>query len=360
MEPSGSASVSGTYPGYEGYYNFFNYGSNDTGDPIANGLEFAKEKGWTNPYKSILGGAQLIGTSYINAGQNTSYFFKFDVVGDTILKASDGPKNVSTTSFFSHQYMTNIMDPFSQSSSVYNIYAANGNLDASLNFIIPVYENMPEKTTMPTRFTEDDGELYYASNTLQVRDYTNYDSPVVYTLSKGEIVRMIGRKATTAEGVEWDRVELENGWNCWVESSGLTPCTTRSAEIVLIDTTKLEIKVTPTATIKDILDKLNCKDYSILDSKGNVIEKENEKIATGYKIKVQDKTYTFIKAGDVNGDSQVDVIDLALLKRHLMETEKLNGNGYQAGILQREGKEIDVIDLALLKRVLMGTTTISF
>ena len=43
-----------------------------------------------------------------------------------------------------------------------------------------------------------------------------------------------------------------------------------------------------------------------------------------------------------------------------METEKLNGNGYQAGILQREGKEIDVIDLALLKRVLMGTTTISF
>ena len=360
MVRSGSASVSGTYPGYEGYYNFFNYGANDTGDPIANGLEFAKEKGWTNPYKSILGGAQLIGTSYINVGQNTSYFFKFDVVGDSILKASDGQKNVSTSSFFSHQYMTNIMDPYSQSSSVYNMYAANGNLDASLNFIIPVYENMPEKTTMPTRFTESDGELYYANNVLSVRDYTNDASPVVYTLSKGEIVRMIGRKATTEEGVQWDRVELENGWNCWVESSGLTPCKMREAEEVLIDATKLEIKVTPTATINNILDKLNSKDYSILDAKGNTIQKENEKTATAYQIKVQDKTYILIKAGDVNGDSEVDVIDLALVKRHLMETQKLTGCYYQAGMLQENGTEIDVIDLALLKRVLMGTTTISF
>ena len=56
----GSSSVSGTYPGYENYYNFFNYGAHDTGDPIANGLSFAKEKGWNTPYKAILGGAELI------------------------------------------------------------------------------------------------------------------------------------------------------------------------------------------------------------------------------------------------------------------------------------------------------------
>ena len=46
------------------------------------------------------------------------------------------------------------------------------------------------------------------------------------------------------------------------------------------------------------------------------------------------------------------------MKRHLMETQKLKDNYYKAGMLQKDGKEIDVIDLALLKRVLMGTTNI--
>lgn len=137
----GSDSVSGTYDNYEGLYNFFNYGAYDTGNPIANGLEFAKDNGWTNPYKAILGGAQLIADKYINEGQNTSYFFKFDVVGDNILKVAQS-SDVDTKSFYAHQYMTNLMDPYSQSPSVYNIYAANGILDTNLNFIIPVYENM--------------------------------------------------------------------------------------------------------------------------------------------------------------------------------------------------------------------------
>lgn len=71
----GSASVSGAYKGYEGLYNFFNYGAYDTGDPIANGLEFAKEKGWTTPYKAIMGGAELIGNAYIKARSKYIIFF---------------------------------------------------------------------------------------------------------------------------------------------------------------------------------------------------------------------------------------------------------------------------------------------
>lgn len=72
---NGSGSVSGTYEGYEGLYNFFNYGAYDTGDPIANGLEFAREKGWTTPYKAIIGGAELIGSSYIKVRSKYIIFF---------------------------------------------------------------------------------------------------------------------------------------------------------------------------------------------------------------------------------------------------------------------------------------------
>ncbi len=141
---SGSGSVSGTYPGYEGLYNFFNFGAYDTGDPIANALSYARDNGWTNPYVAIIGGAQVIADKYINQGQNTSYFFKFDVVGDSIIK--EGNTGMADTgSLYWHQYMTNLMDPYSQSSSVYNMYAANGLIETSLNFIIPVYTNMPNE-----------------------------------------------------------------------------------------------------------------------------------------------------------------------------------------------------------------------
>ena len=65
---TGSGSVTGTYPGYEGYYNFFNFGAYDEGDDIANGLAYAKNKGWDSQYKAIVEGAKLIGKSYIEAG----------------------------------------------------------------------------------------------------------------------------------------------------------------------------------------------------------------------------------------------------------------------------------------------------
>lgn len=131
-----------------------------------------------------------------------------------------------------------------------------------------------------------------------------------------------------------------------------------SDEKIIINQEKMTVKVTPEVTVEELVKKLNTKNYSIMDKDGNVLKEE--KLATDYKIKVLDKTYTIIKAGDVNGDTEVDVIDLALVKRHLMETQKLTDNYYCAGMLQKNGTEIDVIDLALLKRVLMGTATITF
>lgn len=140
--PNGSHSVSGRYPGYEGYYNFFNYGAYDEGDDIANGLAFAKEKGWDSQYKAIIGGAELIGKYYINQGQNTSYFNKWDVVGTKILK--DGESQiVQEKDLFWHQYMTNIQDPYSQAFSNRKLY--ENSLQSGITFIIPIYNSMPEE-----------------------------------------------------------------------------------------------------------------------------------------------------------------------------------------------------------------------
>jgi len=136
-----SGSATGKYSGYEGYYNFYNIGANDSpgGGAIANGLKFAKNGTnsssqnkeylipWTSPYRSIVGGAKYIGSRYINRGQNTIYLEKF---------------NVTPTSTYSHQYMTNVEAPYAEARKVAAAY--KNMIDSPIVFSIPVYLNMPE------------------------------------------------------------------------------------------------------------------------------------------------------------------------------------------------------------------------
>lgn len=134
-----SNSVSGTYAGYEGYYNFYNIGANDSagGGAIANGLKYARDGKnatenalylipWTNPYKSIVGGAYFLGKSYINRGQDTVYLQKF---------------NVTPNNTYFHQYMTNVEAPWAEGKKIAAAYKSM--IDSPIVFSIPVYYNMP-------------------------------------------------------------------------------------------------------------------------------------------------------------------------------------------------------------------------
>lgn len=130
-----SGLISGTYPGYQGYYNFFNVGVNgaSTEEKIVKGLTYAKDKGWDTRYKSLEGGAATIGNNYILKGQDTIYLEKFNV-----------NKN-SPHGAYEHQYMQNIQAPRSESSSTKKMYAGAGSLNSAFVFKIPVFDNMPEE-----------------------------------------------------------------------------------------------------------------------------------------------------------------------------------------------------------------------
>lgn len=136
--------ISGNYPGYEGYYNYFNISaSGSTNDQvITNGLNYARNNGWDNAYASILGGANVISANYIKKGQDTLYLQKF---------------NVSTTAsnpVYTHQYMQNIAAPTSEALSMKKLYESAGALENTFVFKIPVYENMPASPCpMPTSST---------------------------------------------------------------------------------------------------------------------------------------------------------------------------------------------------------------
>lgn len=135
-----SGLISGTYPGYEGYYNFFNVGVNgsSTTEKIVKGLTYAKKQGWNTRYKSLEGGAATIGNNYILKYQDTIYLEKFNV-----------DKN-SPYGVYEHQYMQNIQAPASESSSTRKMYANAGSLNSAFVFKIPVFDNMPEEQYYPT------------------------------------------------------------------------------------------------------------------------------------------------------------------------------------------------------------------
>ncbi|MCM1121463.1 MAG: Ig-like domain-containing protein [Eubacterium sp.] len=124
--------ISGTYAGYEGYYNYFNVeASGKTNlEVIVNGLKRAVASGWNTRFKSLDGGAAVIGGNYITKGQDTIYLEKFNVSNGKYAN-------------FTHQYMQNIQAPASEAANVRKAYNNAGALENSFVFNIPVYNNMP-------------------------------------------------------------------------------------------------------------------------------------------------------------------------------------------------------------------------
>ena len=117
-------------------YNPFNIRAtgNSREEILQNAAQYAYEQGWDSLEKALIGGVDFVKTGYINVGQNTLYLQKFDVVklGDTL---------------YTHQYMQNLLAPESEASNMREIYEASGTVDTSLNFIILLYENMPEEVS---------------------------------------------------------------------------------------------------------------------------------------------------------------------------------------------------------------------
>lgn len=222
-------SISGTVAGFEGLYNFYNIGATSSTEPlgaIKNGLQFAKDgKGasqevkdnllipWTDPQKAIKGGAVFIGSSYILVGQNTLYLQKFDVNDDR-----EG-------NLFWHQYMTNCLAPYSESSGIHKAYSSNGMLNSSIGFVIPIYENMPKYARERPSILEED---YVADNKKMYADITGVLNVRVGPSTSYEILTTVDRNAVLTRikrgvqsGERWDKIELENGMVGYVFQSYL-------------------------------------------------------------------------------------------------------------------------------------------
>ncbi len=137
-QETGGGSIAITGYKYKGkkVYNPFNIGATSGSNPVMTGLKYAYKKGWTTRTKAVNGGASLLENQYIGKKQNTIYYQRFNVKNGW-LKAG------------THQYMTNIMAPYSESTSMKAAYTAYGLTNEKLVFEIPVYRSMPSSTSLP-------------------------------------------------------------------------------------------------------------------------------------------------------------------------------------------------------------------
>ena len=136
-------------------------------------------------------------------GQNTIYFQKFDV----------NPER--GWPLFWHQYMQNVLAPFSEARLLYNAYSGIGLLNSPMHFIIPVYENMPEikiqsPNVNPEDFTNDNTLVVpNVSGNLNIRVGPGSTHEILTTVTRHEVLTRISRGRQA--GDLWDRVILPSG-----------------------------------------------------------------------------------------------------------------------------------------------------
>lgn len=369
---------SGKYDKFDGYYNFFNYGASGT-DVVYNGLSYAKSKGWNSEEKAIVGGTSLIGTSYINVGQDTGYFQKWDVVCDE--------SSISKCSFYNHQYMQNIEAPYSEANSTYKAYKEifGDNLyNLPFIFTIPVYKNMPDKTNLPS---EENPINYLKTLTVDGKSVANFNSlKTSYSINILEITKSVKVAATKIESSS----SIKGTGTISITKDGQVIPITVTAEngdklvynitvnLIEVDENTMTLEETinniKSGTFKDgyVTGLTNAKTIleAVTDSNEfaevKIYNLDNEEVTTGsvgtgYKVTItvleESKTFEVVIYGDTNGDSEIDILDLLRIQKHILKSSTLNGVNSKAADVSKDGT-IDILDLLKVQKHILGSSTI--
>jgi beta-N-acetylglucosaminidase len=360
----GNKLAHGTVEGYEGYFNHFDIGAwaHSGNSAILNGAIYAKKKGWDSRYKAILGGAQFLVKNYIGVGQNTLYLQKYDVV--------DGGNGL-----YGHQYMTNVSAAVSECHTLREAISSAGAEDSALNFLIPVYTDMPEEYGyLPLRtgnannllesITLDGGRV---SSTFD-RYVTEYDvytdeSTITVTavaLDEGAVIEGTGTVALV-EGINEVPITVTatNGmkrtYTLYVSSTAEKDFSTEHTinENVISDI----ILGTDLASFKE---KVTVSGYEVkfTDADGNE-KKDDGVMMTGDKITLTyggatEREILIAVKGDASGDGRLSLADLLKTQSHILGIKELEGIYYTAADYSGDGK-LSLADLLQCQKIILNS-----
>lgn len=292
------------YPLSDGkkYYNFFNIGAYGGSDPNYNGILYAQKEGWDTSYKALLGGAKFISGSYIAKGQNTMFLQRF---------------NFSKTNTFGHQYATDITYAYMGGWDTYGSYAENNMLGVNLIISVPILENMPSVTKLPTTRYEDE-----------------------YVDPEPEPEPEPNPEPDPGPSESYDYV---NELNLRLSDSYLSGFTLGTPVQSLISQIK---SVNKNATVT-----VTARGEAVADS---------ALVATGQVLTIQDTagtySYTCVVYGDINGDGHIGAADLLYVERHILGKLTLTGAAARAAMIS--SNHIGAASLLRIERHILGTNSI--
>ncbi len=367
--------ISGKEAGYEGYYNFLSVQAyeHSGNSAVKNGLEYAKQEGkfsrpWDNRVDAIFGGAEFYTYEYVQRGQDTLYYKKF---------------NVAAAPFGMHQYMTNIIAAYQEGIETSKSYEYTA--DNELVFNIPVYKDMPE--TAVAYPTETGNNNFYLSS-LSVDGYDISPSFNIYNNTYELVVDGSVSKVSVSADL-WDSdAKISGLGEYWLEEGKNTIDVTVTSTSSRTNTYRIIIyrngsggadisfnkdayyfsgtymsgvlAGTSATAVKTNLEVKNATAIILNAS----LEENTGTVCTGdivHIIKTDGsiyESYSVAVKGDINGDGKISLIDLARIQRHLLAIEQLEGVYSVAADISGDGK-ISLIDLAKVQRHLLSIESIN-
>ncbi len=364
-----STLISGTYKGYEGYYNYFNFGAAGVTSTlvIQNGLAYAKSKGWDTRYKSLDGGAQLLAKNYIAVGQDTLYFQKFNVV--------------NASNLYSHQYMGNLTAAYTEGRKL-----GQGYTDKQQAFVfrIPVYNSMPENASTFTTTGNPNNYLKTLSVTGQSLTPVFNGATTSYSLIVDNSVESIEVSATAVASTSTvsgtGTVSLKVGTNTVSVKCKSQSGVSRTYKLTVVRQEGEAVSTVPTSKTYTVGSKYitgiqtGTKAATVLKNltaSGATIKllgtdgkDKTGAVATGDTVALYDgsnkkvSSYTIVIYGDVNGDGEINVLDMIKVNRHVLGLTKLSGAYLEAGDANRAGDGANVLDMIYINRHSLGLVMI--
>lgn len=389
-----SGSISGTVKGYEGYYNYYNIGAYTTENltAIQRGLEFAKgtytnasdEKSyylpWNTRNKAIIGGAVYVAKNYIARGQDTLYYKKFDFV--------DTP--------YTHQYMTHIIGARQEAVTSSKGYTDEMKSSMKLVFKIPVFNNMPESVC---KIPEKDGSPNNVLKSLAIDSIPltpsfemftqSYDAIVennvshinvlasavdskakvtgagVHSLNVGNNTINITVTAENGDKREYTlsvvRKEGENGGGD-DNQGGELKVTVNGLKADNENKTVTGIALE--STVQSLREKYAVENGTLKITDKNGKEKDGT-VGTGDKVLIYDKEGTLVYEhnviiyGDVNGDGKVTVKDALMVRKDILNIEKITGYYGKAADVNKGNDGITVKDALMIRKHILNIGSIT-
>lgn len=405
---NGKAGVLSDGVNYTGYYNFFNIGASSSSDPKLKSLQTAKAKGWNSEEKAIVEGTYIISKNYIQCGQHTLYYQKYNF----------SPK---ATKGMWHQYTTNINSLESQSNTTYNSYKSLGLIETSFKFDIPIFNDMPDSTPLPALGNPNNYMKEIKVNNLAITNFDGNDTEYTITIPYTEKITISGTTVATTSTVTglgtFDMkkdtqvqkvvVTSQNGiaktyeitikrqenpnkqqepkkeetktetkqeeTNNKTETKTDTNTNTNTKKITIDEVLKTSTyskdnkyiwNITFGSGVNTLIENLKKYNSSvsitIKDKNKNV--KTSGTIYTGDTITIstgsEEVTYTAVIYGDTNGDGSISAIDLLNVQKIILDKSNLDGAFYKAADTNKDGK-VSAIDLLNVQKHILGKTIIS-